>query len=162
MPSYSHTSPLFTENPFFLLPPSPPHTPFLSFCLFYHLLLHLPLTYRLSHMQTLQTCSFSKGSLEESSRESLNKSSNQQRFSLYLLCPGLCAVLFPFCSHKYFLQLFIFSYSTSNFYSVYFVVVFLSLSVCMILLLTLSLSLHPSKISEKYYSLQISPFSAQP
>lgn len=32
-------------------------------------------------MQTLQTCSFSKRSLEESSRETLNKSSNQRRVS---------------------------------------------------------------------------------
>lgn len=77
---------------------SPPHMRALSFCLFYQLLLHLPLTDRLSHMQTLQTCAFSKRSLEESSRETLNKSSYQQRFPCtfhLLVCLHLCFLSSP-------------------------------------------------------------------
>ena len=60
---------------------SPPHSPYLFFCLFCRLLLHLPLTDRLSHIQRLQTCSFPECSVEESSRTTLNKSSNQLCFS---------------------------------------------------------------------------------
>lgn len=105
------------------LPPSPPHTLFLSFCLFRHLLLRLPLTDRRSDMQTLQTCSFSKGSLEKSSRKSLNKPQVISIFfPAYLPCPSLCAALFSLRSHKYChpSPIFIFTCSTSQFYSVCF------------------------------------------
>lgn len=97
----------------FLLPSlfaiSPPHTQYLSFCLFYQPLLHLPLTATLSHMQTLQTCSFSKRSLEESSRETLNKTSYQQHFSSFRR--SVCGCLFS--SHtNIFIPLTAFLFST--------------------------------------------------
>lgn len=88
------TDPLYLQP--FLPPSSPAQTLSLSLGVLCHPVLHLLLTDRLSHMQTLQTCSFSKGSLEGSSRESLNKSSNQLRFSSLLSTswPVCCSVFF--------------------------------------------------------------------
>lgn len=64
----SVTFPLLQALRSFFLAVTSPHAVYLSLRLFYHLLLHVPLTDRISRMQTLQICCFSKRSSEERTR----------------------------------------------------------------------------------------------
>lgn len=79
-----------------------------------------------SHMQTLQTCYFSKRSLEGSSTETLNKSSNRQHFPFYPPPSrlGACSVSFDLCGQIFFIPLgFSFHFPQFFFCSVYLVYV---------------------------------------
>lgn len=98
LPSFV-TFPLLQALLSFLLAVTSPHAVYLSLCLFYHLLLHVPLTDRISRMQTLQTCCFSQRSSEERTRYSRISLLMQIFSSLVdslLLCTSLPSVQLTF------------------------------------------------------------------